>query len=127
MLIKIQIIVGALSIILLLITFELIRKKRLREEYALLWLFTGIVVLVFSLWPEFLLSQFFVRITGIFYLSAVVLIAFFFLLLIVFHFSVVISKLTTQNKDLAQQYGLLALELYELKKNGSSPQPKLPR
>lgn len=116
MLIKIQIIVGVLSVILLLITFELIRKKKLREEYAILWLFTGFVVLVFSLWPEFLLSQFFVRITGVFYLSAVVLIAFFFLLLIVFHFSVVISKLTGQNKDLAQRYALLEMEFKELRK-----------
>jgi hypothetical protein len=122
MLIKIQIIVGVLSMILLLITFELIRKKRLREEYAILWLFTGIVVLVFSLWPEFLLSQFFVRITGIFYLSAVVLIAFFFLLLIVFHFSVVISKLTGQNKELAQRYALLEIEFKELRKRFLPPE-----
>ena len=116
MLIKIQIIVGVLSIILLLVTFELIRKKRLREEYAILWLFTGGVVLLFSLWPEFFLSQFFVKFTGIFYLSAVVLIAFSFLLLIVLHFSVVISKLTSQQKDLAQRYALLELELNELKR-----------
>ena len=116
MLIKVQIIVGVLSIILLLITFELIRKKRLREEYAILWLFTGGVVFLFSLWPEFFLSQFFVKITGIFYLSAVVLIAFSFLLLIVLHFSVVISKLTSQQKDLAQRYALLELELNELKR-----------
>jgi hypothetical protein len=46
MLIKTQIIIGMLSIILLLITFELIRKKRLREEYAILWLFTGVAVLM---------------------------------------------------------------------------------
>jgi hypothetical protein len=116
MLVKVQIIIGVLSIILLLITFELIRKKRLREEYAILWLFTGIVVLVFSIWPEFFLSQFFAKITGIFYLSAVVLIAFSFLLLIVLHFSVVISKLTSQQKDLAQRYALLELELNELKR-----------
>ncbi len=116
MLIKIQIIVGVLSMILLLITFELIRKKKLREEYAILWLFTGALVLVLSLWPYFFLSQFFARITGIFYLSAVVLIAFFFLLLIVFHFSVVISKLTGQNKDLAQRYALLEMEFKELRK-----------
>jgi hypothetical protein len=122
MLFKIQIIVGVLSMILLLITFELIRKKRLREEYAILWLFTGIAVLVFSLWPEFLLSQFFVRITGIFYLSAVVLIAFFFLLLIVFHFSVVISKLTNQNKELAQRYAIFELELKEFKKGSLPPE-----
>ncbi len=98
------------------ITFELIRKNRLREEYAILWLFTGIVVLVFSLWPEFLLSQFFAKITGMFYLSAVVVIAFLFLLLIVLHFSVVISKLTGQNKELAQRHALLELEFNEFKK-----------
>jgi hypothetical protein len=116
MLIKIQIIIGVLSTMLLVITFELIRKKRLREEYAILWLFTGIAVLVFSLWPEFFLSQFFLRITGIFYLSTVVLIAFLFLLLIVFHFSIVISKLTGQNKDLAQRYALLEMEFKELRR-----------
>ena len=116
MLIKVQIIIGALSVMLLLITFELIRKKRLREEYAILWLFTGIAVLIFSLSPGFFLSQFFVKITGTFYLSAVVLIAFSFLLLIVLHFSVVISKLTSQQKDLAQRYALLELELNGLKK-----------
>ncbi|HVP81184.1 MAG TPA: DUF2304 domain-containing protein [Thermodesulfobacteriota bacterium] len=116
MLIKVQIIVGLLSIFLLWTTFELIRKNRLREEYAILWLFTGMVVLVFSLWPEFLLSQFFARITGLFYLTAVVIIAFLFLLLIVLHFSVVISKLTNQNKELAQRYALLELKVNELKR-----------
>jgi len=121
MLIKIQIIVGMLSIVLLLSTFELIRKKRLREEYAILWLFTGIAVLVLSLWPGFFLSQFFVRITGIFYLSAVVLIAFSFLLLIVLHFSVVISKLTNQNKELAQRHALLELEFKEFKRSHFPP------
>jgi hypothetical protein len=122
MLIKIQTIIGGLSIILLLITFELIRKKRLREEYAILWLFTGVVILGLSLWPEFLLSQFFAKITGIFYLSAVVVIAFLFLLLIVLHFSVVISKLTNQNKELAQRYALLELEVHELKKRSLPPE-----
>lgn len=120
MLIKIQLIIGALSVILLFITFEMIRKKRLREEYAILWLFTGIAIFVFSLWPEFFLSQFFSKITGLFYLSAVVLIAFLFLLLIVLHFSVVISKLTNQNKDLAQRHALLELEFKELKKRYST-------
>jgi hypothetical protein len=116
MLIKIQIIVGLLSILLILITVELIRKERLREEYSILWLFTGGAILIFILFPAFFLSRFIPRVTGVFYLSAVVLIVFFFLLLIVFHFSVVISKLTGQNKDLAQRYALLELEFNELKR-----------
>ncbi len=115
MLIKIQLLIGVLSIILLFFTFELIRKGRLREEYSILWLFTGIVILIFSLFPEFFLSRFIAKITGIFYLSAIVLITFFFLLLIVFHFSMVISKLTNQNKELAQKYAILELELEEIK------------
>lgn len=121
MLIKIQIIIGILSLLLMGITIELIRNKRLREEYSILWLFTGTVTLLFSLWPEYILSKFITRITGIYYLSAVVVIAFVFLLLIVLHFSVVISKLTDRNKELAQRYALLELEFKELKRHLLSP------
>lgn len=121
MLIKAQIIIGTLSITLLLITFEMIRKEQIREEYSILWLFIGGAILFFSFWPEFFLSQFFTKITGIYYLSMVVLIAFVFLLLIVFHFSVVFSKLMNQNKELVQQHALLELEFKEFKKPYSLP------
>jgi hypothetical protein len=120
MLTTFQIIVGMLSIIFLLITFELIRKQRLREEYSLLWLFTGGVILIFSIFPDFFLSKLFTQFTGLYYLSAVVMIAFLFLLIIVFHFSVVISQLTDRNKDLAQRHALLELEFNEFKKRYSS-------
>jgi Uncharacterized conserved protein (DUF2304) len=53
---------------------------------------------------------------NIYYLSAVVLIIFLFLLLIVFHFSVVISRLSDWNKELAQRHALLELEFNEFKK-----------
>ena len=122
MLIQIQIVIGALSIILLLIAFELIRKERLREEYSILWLFTGVAIFIFSLWPEFFLSQFITQITGLYYLSAVVMIAFLFLLLIVLHFSVVISKLTDRNKEIAQRHALLELEFKEFKKHYLPPE-----
>jgi hypothetical protein len=116
MLTKFQIIVGVLSIIFLLITFKLIHKQKLREEYSLLWLFTGAIILIFSIFPYFFLSKLFSQVTGLYYLSAVVLIAFLFLLVIVFHFSIVISQLTERNKDLAQRHALLELEFKELKK-----------
>ena len=38
------------SLLLLLVVFELIRSRRLRERYALLWLLTGVVLLVLWLW-----------------------------------------------------------------------------
>lgn len=121
MLIKFQVIIGVMSLILLFGTFELIRKGRLREEYSILWLFTGGVTLLFSFWPQFFLSRFLTRITGLYYLSTVVVIAFLFLLLIVLHFSVVVSKLTDRNKELAQRHALLELEFKELKKRLLSP------
>jgi hypothetical protein len=34
------------SFVLLVIVFELIRSRRLRERYALLWLLTGVILLV---------------------------------------------------------------------------------
>ncbi len=121
MLINFQIIIGMLSLILLVFTFELIRKGRLREEYSILWLSTGGVTLLFSFWPQFFLSQFITRITGLYYLSTVVVIAFLFLLLIVLHFSVVVSKLTDRSKELAQRYALLEHEFKELKRRYLPP------
>ncbi|NLW35092.1 DUF2304 domain-containing protein [Syntrophorhabdus aromaticivorans] len=119
MLIKIQIITGAMSILLLYFTFEMIRKEKIREEYSILWLFTGVATLLFCLFPDFFLAKFLVRITGLFYLSAVVVIVFCFLLLIVLHFSVVISQLTDKNKEIAQRFAILELEFREWKeKNG---------
>jgi predicted PurR-regulated permease PerM len=78
-------------------------------------------IFIFSLWPEFLLSQFFARITGLYYLSAVILIVFLFLLLIVLHFSVVISDMKQMNRNLAQRQALLQLELDSLQKQLSPP------
>jgi len=40
------------SFLLLLVVFELIRSRRLRERYALLWLLTGAVLLALSVWRD---------------------------------------------------------------------------
>ena len=47
---KISIAASIASIVLLLVVFELIRSRRLRERYALLWLLTGAVLLALSAW-----------------------------------------------------------------------------
>ena len=47
---RITIVAAIASLVLLVVVFELIRSRRLRERYALLWLLTGVVMLVFSLW-----------------------------------------------------------------------------
>ena len=99
-----------MALIALLIVLELVRRRRLSEEYSLLWLGTAIAMLALGLWRDLLHS-----------LAALVniadptnllfLLAALFLLAIQLYFSTVISRLTRQNKEMAQQLALLAHEI----------------
>lgn len=106
------------SIALLMVVIELIRRGRLKEKYALLWLFAGVVLLVFS--SSRALLEYVARLIGIYYApSLLFLVAFLFLLLITLHFSVVLSGLSEKNKKLAQELALLRQELQELLRSKS--------
>ncbi|MHC4544018.1 MAG: DUF2304 domain-containing protein [Planctomycetota bacterium] len=111
---KIQIITGAVSILVLVIVFELIRRRRLKEEYALLWLLSGAIILIFSIFPNLLIII--SRAMGMFYLTALFVISFIFLLLIVLHFSIVISRLSERNKELTQELSIMDFRFKELDK-----------
>ena len=100
---------------MLIIIIDLVRRRKLREEYSWLWLMTGTGILVLSLWFDLL--KWVTRLVGaITPSSTIFLFAFLFLIFISLHFSVVISKLTDRNKELAQKHALLELEFNELKK-----------
>lgn len=104
-------IVGAAgSVGALLLVLELVRRRHLREEYALLWLATGVVLLLLSLSRPLLDTL--AALTGIFYPpSALFLVALLFVLTILLHFSVVLTRLSQQNRELAQQLALLRHDL----------------
>ena len=95
------------SFFLLLIVFELIRSRRLRERYALLWLLTWLVLLALSLWRGGLNT-----IAGWFgvrgYPPAVLFaVGLLFVIIVLLHYSTVISRLADQNTILAQRLALL--------------------
>ena len=105
--VRVSIIGAVASILLILIVLELVRGRRLKERYALLWLATGAVLLVLSVWREGLNT-----IAGWLgvstYPPAVLFaVATLFILLVLLHYSTVISKLTDENVDLAQRIALL--------------------
>ena len=105
-------IVGAVaSILLLAVIIELIRSHRLRERYALLWLLTGVVLLVFSVWRGGLNTiAGWAGVTG--YPPAVLFaLGLLFVIVVLLHYSTVISKLSDQNTILAQRVALLEAEL----------------
>jgi hypothetical protein len=101
---------------MLVLIIDLVRRRKLREEYSWLWLLTGFVILLLTMWFDLL--KWITHLVGaIAPSSTIFLFAFLFLILISLHFSVVISRLTDRNKELAQRSALLELELNDLKKH----------
>src|SRR5215813_838992 len=103
------------SIIALLFIIELVRERRLKEEYSLLWLATAVVLIILSLSRPLL--DVLARMVGIFYPpSALFLVAMLFVLSILLHFSMVLTRLTQENKETAQQLALLRWQLEQTQK-----------
>jgi hypothetical protein len=104
---KVSIAAAIASVLLLVVVFELIRSRRLRERYALLWLLTGLVLLALSVWRGGLntIAGWF-GVTG--YPPAVLFaVGSLFVILVLLHYSTVISRLSDQNTILAQRLALL--------------------
>jgi hypothetical protein len=98
---------------LFVLVFELVRRRRLLERYALLWLFASVILLGLSIWRGLLEDL--ASAVGIFYApSALFAVAFGFVLVLLLHFSLVISRLAEQTKVLAQRVGILRHEVAEL-------------
>jgi cell division protein FtsW (lipid II flippase) len=106
------------SLILLGVVFELIRSRRLRERYALLWVATGIVLLVLSAWRGGLNTI--AGWVGVETYPPAVLFAvsLLFVLAVLLHYSTVLSRVTDESVILAQRVALLELELSELRSAG---------
>jgi hypothetical protein len=110
---KLQIVAIVASSTLVLIIFELLRRRRLIERYALLWLFSSLVLLVLSVWTGLL--EIISKAVGIVYPpNALFAIAFAFVLLLLLHFSLAISRLSGETKVLAQKVARLDKEVGDL-------------
>lgn len=94
------------------VTINLVRKRKLREEYSVLWLVTSLLMFVLVLRYEWL-----VALTG--FIGAglptttLFICSIIFLMLIAVQFSIKISGLTEQIKNLAQENALLRADLTE--------------
>jgi len=96
----------------LVVIVELIRRRKLKEEYSFLWLLTAVGMLVLSSWYD--LVEWLTRLSGaISPITTLFIFGLVFLLLISVHFSTVISKLTSQVRRLAQEMAILSAERAE--------------
>jgi hypothetical protein len=111
-----RIIAIVISAGLLLLILELVRRKRLMERYALLWLFSTLLLLVLSVWSGLLNDL--ASALGVSYPpSALFAVAFGVVLVLLVHFSLAVSRLSDQNKVLAQQLGILRQRVAEQGEN----------
>jgi hypothetical protein len=104
--VRIQILLIVVTVGLLAFIIELVRRRHLQERYALLWLLAAIVLVVLAIFRNLL--EVIAHAIGVFYApSALFVIAFGFVLILLLHFSLTVSRLSDQNKVLAQYVGLL--------------------
>jgi hypothetical protein len=103
---RIQVVAIVAASALILVLLDLVRRRRLLERYALLWLFSGAILLGLAIWRDLLAKI--ADLVGVAYPpNALFLIAFGFVLVLLLHFSLAVSKMSDQIKVLAQRLALL--------------------
>lgn len=104
------------SLLLFVFILKLVKRKKLKEEYSLLWLAFGIIFIILSIFKPLL--EIVASMIGIVYAPAALLlilvISVFFILI---QFSIVISKLAEGNKNLTQEVGILKAEIKKLQQS----------
>ena len=107
---------------LLGLVFELVRRRRLLERYALVWMGSSAALLVLAVWSDLL--ERFADAVGVAYApSALFAAALGFIVVLLLHFSLAISRLTDQSKLLAQRVGMLQQQVDELQAARENPAP----
>jgi len=112
--VRISIAAAIASVVLILVVLELIRGRRLKERYALLWLVTGLVLLVLSIWRDGLNTiAGWLGVSG--YPPAILFAAaILFVVVVLLHYSTVLSKLDDESTLLAQELAILRRRVEEL-------------
>ena len=105
--VRVSVVAAIASLVLILVVLELIRGRRLKERYALLWLATGVVLLVLSAWRGALNTL--AGWLGVETYPPAILfaVATLFVILVLLHDSTVLSELTDRSVILAQRLALL--------------------
>ncbi|MDD5698064.1 MAG: DUF2304 domain-containing protein [Victivallaceae bacterium] len=120
---RIQIISIVGSLLFIFLILELIRRKKLKEAYALIWGVMSICFLILACWVDAL--GFVSKLIGIEYAPATLfLVLLVTVVLILIQFSVIISSQTDKIRSLSQETALLKQRLAELEKGSAKNKNK---
>jgi hypothetical protein len=107
---RVRIVAVVLTAVMLGIVLELVRRRRLVERYALLWMIVALTLLVLAIWNQ-LLSVASDAIGIAVPANALFIAAFAVAFLLLLHFSVITSRLSEETKILAQEVARLDTEV----------------
>ena len=104
-----KIVFFTIAVMLLMVILELVRRRRLRVEYSWLWLASGVTILVLILRYDLLV--WITEVVGaVIPTSTLFFFCILYLALLSLNYSVRLSSLTRQVKELAQEVALLRAE-----------------
>ncbi|MCG3179640.1 MAG: hypothetical protein BIFFINMI_01981 [Phycisphaerae bacterium] len=107
-----QVCLIAMAAVMLLVTLELIRRRWLREEYAILWLVTSLFLLATGVFPALLLWA--AEELNLAVPTLLTLLCFLFLTGIVLQYSVVLTRQAHRQRRIIQEQALLREKLEEI-------------
>lgn len=108
-----KIIAVTISLLLFAVILQLIRKHKLREEYALVWFAVSLAILVFSLFDRTL--NYLAALVAVVYAPTLILVfGILFCLVLLLAQTVMLSTQANRLRDLAQSVGLLEWRLRQL-------------
>jgi hypothetical protein len=111
---RVQIVAVVVTVLLFGLVLELVRRRRLVERYALLWMVAAVALLVLAVWRDLLeIGSDFLGIAVP--ANALFLVAFAVVFVLLLHFSVVMSRLGDETKILAQDVARLDEELRRMR------------
>lgn len=123
---RVQIFAIGVSVVMLLSVLELVRRRKLVEEYAFLWIAGSVVMLVLSIWREILHTV--ARELGVFYPpSALLLLLGILVFVALLWFSVVLSRQRRQIERLIEETAILGAEVRDLRVEPAASQPAAPK
>ena len=124
---KASLILGILgSLVTLVLLFEMMRRQRLREKYAVFWAVVAVLTLVVALFPGLL--EWIANLVGVAVPSNLLFFAASMLLLVVsVQHSSELGRLEDRTRTLAEEVGLLRLQLELARRDGPSAPPAADR
>jgi len=109
---RIRVLMAAVSIGVFVITLLTIRNYKLREKYAILWLATACMIFLVACFPELVERVRFWF--GMQYVTSLVAVIFVFLVLVSFHFSIALSALNDKAAAIAARSAINEARIHEL-------------